>query len=124
MADVKQIQALLEDAEKLGDVKKAVGKLSKLIDKVAEAQAELDKLIGGTATKPKVKKPKADHPKAGSAPAKLCKVMGATPKTAKVIAKAVGSSEATVKVHLGKYKCFSNVRGKGYIYKKPATKKK
>ncbi len=123
MADVKQIQAILEDAQKFGEVKKAIVKLSKLLDKVAEAQAELDKLIGGTAA-PKVKKPKADHPKPGTAPARLCKAMGATPKTAAAIAKAVGSSEATVKVHLGKYKCFSNVRGKGYIYKKPTTKKK
>ena len=124
MADMEKIKQLLADGEKLGAVKKAVVKLSALLDRLGEAQKELTTLLGGGTAKPKAKAAKPDHPKPGSAPAKLCKVMGATPKTAAVIAKAVGIKEATAKIYFGKFTCFSNVRKKGYIYTKPATKKK
>ena len=114
MADMEKIKQLMEDGEKVGAVRKQVEKLQTAMD-------ELVAVLGGSA--PKVKKEKLDHPKPGSAPAKLCKVMGKTPQTAEQVGKKVKPpiKPATCKIYFSKFACFQNVRGKGYIYKRPTT---
>ncbi len=112
MADMEKIKQLMEDGEKVGAVRRQVAKLQTAMDGLVA-------VLGGSA--PKGKKEELDHPKAGSAPDKLCKVMGATPQTAEQVAKKVGIKPATCKIYFAKFDCFQNIRGKGYICKKPTT---
>jgi len=93
------------------------------MEKVQRLDSEISRLISEIQAKRAVVKP--EHPKVGSGPYKLCKVMSSRPKTKDEIAKRTGLSRGTVTLYLQQFGCFQSAgRGKGYIYKKPKTAKK
>lgn len=122
--DLGPLQKAVEDANKVAKIREKVGQLHKAIDQIIRLREDLTALLEGR-EKPtrqakgkshpkKSKARKADHPKAGSGPEQLCRVMGHTPMPVSEIAKKTGLSEGTIRVYLGQYSCFKNVRGKGY----------
>jgi len=124
--DLKSLQRALEEANKVAKIRSKIDQLHDAIDQIVRLRQDLTSLVGGgrgpAKRKAKVKKAarragkkaKLPAPKPGSAPEKLCRVMGKTPVPVSEIAKKTGLSENTVRVYLGQYKCFKNVRGKGY----------
>lgn len=112
MAETKQITKL----------KQLSVRRHNLMEKVHRLDREINSLIAEIQTRRAVQKP--DHPKVGSGPYKLCKVMSSRPKTKDEIAKRTGLSRGTVTLYLQQFSCFQSAgRGKGYIYKKPANMK-
>jgi hypothetical protein len=122
--DLGRLQKAVEDANKVAKIREKVGQLHKAIDQIIRLREDLTALLegrdkptrrgkgkpGGTTSNTR----KASHPKPGSGPEQLCRVMGRTPMPVSEIAKKTGLSEGTIRVYLGQFSCFENVRGKGY----------
>ena len=83
-------------------------KISVLLKKGPAAKATKKKATKKKTAKKRTAKAtgKEAHPKAGSSPALLCKVMSSRPKLIDEIAKHLNLAETTVKLYLNKYKCF------------------
>ena len=115
---------------KLTRLKKLTQQRKSLMKKVGLVDNRIDALLkkGITATKPTTKvtkkrttkaSGKEAHPKSGSSPELLCKVMSSRPKQIDEIAKKLDLAETTVKLYIHKYKCFQSAGyGKGYVYVK------
>ena len=120
--DIDKIKETLENADINEQKIKQLSKLqtqawNKLVA-VQDVLAEMEELLSGTIITKAKSSGLPDHPKPGSAAEKLCKIVNSkTPMNVAEIAKKIKASEATVKQHL-RYKCFTNVRGKGYLYTK------
>ncbi|HEV56266.1 MAG TPA: hypothetical protein ENN87_02055 [Phycisphaerales bacterium] len=122
--DLGRLQKAVEDANKVARIREKVGQLHKAIDQIIRLREDLTALLEGCdkPTRRAKGKPggktskarKAAHPKPGSGPEQLCRVMGSTPMPVSEIAKKTGLSEGTIRVYLGQFSCFKNVRGKGY----------
>ena len=119
--NLTRLQEALEQANKVTKIKSKVQELHSAIDQIVRLRGELTALLEGRSRMGRQGRPrrgrrarKAAFPKTGSGPEKLCKVMGKNPMPVDAIAKKTGLSEATVRVYLGQFACFSNVRGKGY----------
>lgn len=119
--DIDKIKETLENADINEQKIKQLSKLqTQAWNKLVAVQgvlAEMEELLSsGTVTIKAKTSELPDHPKPGSAAEKLCKIMNSkTPMNVSEISKKIKASEATVKQHL-RYKCFTNVRGKGYLY--------
>jgi hypothetical protein len=112
MAETRQITKL----------KQLSARRHKLMEKVHRLDKEINSLLSGIQARRTV--PKPEHPKVGSGPYKLCKVMSSRPKTKEEIAQRTGLSKGTVTLYLQQFGCFQSAgRGKGYIYKKPGSAK-
>ena len=108
--DIKQLKQLLL-------------KRNSLMGRVEALDTQINGLLDEIPSKKEVVK--QDHPKAGSGPDKLCKVMSSRPKSKAEIAQKTGLSEGTITLYLHQYKCFQSAgRGKGYIYINPAGETK
>jgi len=122
-------------------LKKLTKQRNSLMKKVGQLDDKIDALLKKGAAKKTAKKAtkkkrvkkrttkvsgKEAHPKPGSSPALLCKVMSSRPKQIIEIAKKLKLAENTVKLYVNKYKCFQSAGyGEGYIYvKKGAAGKK
>lgn len=122
---------LLSSDEKISTVKDLLLERTKYLNRIEDAKAkveEVDKIIARklAAHMPRETesgKGKRDHPNEGTKPFKLTLVMDSAPKSVEEIKKALARkgvtiSLATLRSYLGKFGCFTNVRGKGYIYTK------
>ena len=121
------LQELMQDALKIDQLRSRLKELSDAIQVVSTLQAELQKVLEGKqvgqakARKTKGKKVgKQPYPKPGSAPERLCKILGQEPKTVQQVAKESGLKESTVRSYLKQFGCFKNVWGKGYVHKPQA----
>lgn len=113
----------MDNMKPLSQLKKITEQRNKLMVKINRLDSQIDSILEGIQTKKVVEK--QDHPKPGSGPAKLCKVMSSKPKTKEEIAKISGLSVGTVSLYLHQYHCFKSAgRGKGYIYIKSKGEKK
>ena len=93
------------------------------MEKIQALDTQINALVQSIQTKKQGVK--EDHPKVGSGPYKLCKVMSSRPKSKKEIAEKTGLSEGTVSLYLHQFNCFKSAgRGKGYVYIRPRAEKK
>ncbi len=129
--DLTQVQELVERGQEAEGLKKKlmeqVGKVQKAQEQLSEQLQALSALLGegkktGGRGRPKAeaaKGGKESHPKPGSAPEELCKVMSSDkPMQVSEIAKKTKLSEGTVKQYIHKYDCFYLAgRGQGYLCK-------
>ena len=111
--DLGRLQKAVEDANKVAKIREKVGQLHKAIDQIIRLREDLTALLegrdkptrrgkgkpGGKTSKAR----KATHPKPGSGPEQLCRVMGSTPMPVSEIAKKTGLSEGTIRVYLGQF---------------------
>lgn len=108
----------MNEIQKVAQIKKLSARRNNLLQKVCRLDNQINSLLQGIQTRKEVHK--YDHPKPGSGPAKLCKVMSNRPKLKDEIAKQTGLTVGTVTLYLHQYACFKSAgRGKGYIYHKP-----
>jgi hypothetical protein len=123
--DIDALQEAVQEAEKIDKVRSRLKELSTTLERLNSLQGELAEILEGKPSRKTTKKTKKAkgkkagkqaHPKPGSAPEKLCKILGKTPKSVEQIAKECGLTEGTVKAYLNQFDCFQNVWGKGYVY--------
>jgi len=131
--DIDALQTAVQEAEKIDKVRSRLKELSTTLERLNALQDELAEILEDKPTRKTTKKikqaktkkakkaGKQPRPKPGSAPEKLCRILGKTPKSVKQIAKECGLTEGTVKVYLQQFDCFENVWGKGYVYKGSGT---
>jgi len=129
--DLTQVQELVQRGQEAEGLKKKlmeqVGKAQKAQEQLSEQLQALSALLGegkktGGRGRPKAEAAKGGkeaHPKPGSAPDELCKVMSSDkPMQVSEIAKKTKLSEGTVKQYIHKYDCFYLAgRGQGYLCK-------
>jgi hypothetical protein len=131
--DLTQVQELVERGQEAEGLKKKlqeqVGKVQKAQEQLADQLQALSALLGegkkaggrgrGRGRAGVAKTGKESHPKPGSSPEQLCKVMSSTkPMQVEEIAKKTELSVGTVKQYLHKFDSFFSAgRGKGYLYK-------
>jgi len=129
--DLTQVQELVERGQEAEGLKKKlqdqVGKVQKAQEQLSEQLQALSALLGKKTGGRGRGRPKAEaakggkeaHPKPGSAPDELCKVMSSDkPMQVSEIAKKTNLSEGTVKQYIHKYDCFYLAgRGQGYLCK-------
>jgi len=115
----------MKDEITITRLKKLTKQRNSLMKKVSPLDDKIDALLKkGPATKTTKKRTtkasgKESHPKPGSSPALLCKVLSSRPKQIDEIAEKLDLSENTVKLYVNKYKCPQSAGyGKGYIYVK------
>jgi hypothetical protein len=108
----------MAEAKQITKLKLLSARRHNLMEKVHRLDSEIHSIISEIQARPAVAKPA--HPKVGSGPYKLCKVMSSRPKTKDEIAKRTGLSRGTVTLYLQQFGCFQSAgRGKGYVYNKP-----
>ena len=127
--DMGALHELVQDALKIDQLRARLKELTDAVNQVSSIQAQLQQILeakpAGKA-KTKVKKTKGKkggkqpHPKPGSAPERLCRILGQEPKTVQQIAKEAGLKESTVRSYLKQFGCFKNIWGKGYVHKPKA----
>ena len=119
------LQELVQDAMKIDQLRSRFKELTDAVHRVSKLQEELQQILGSkpvVQAEVKVKKGKGKkagkqpHPKPGSAPGKLCSILGTEPKSVQQIAKEAGWTKETVKSYLHQFDCFQNVWGKGYVH--------
>ena len=135
MAKNPQVSALIDllsDEEKIAVVKDLLLERSKYLNRIEDAQAKIEEVDQIIARKLSVHMPrdtepsrgKRDRPNDGTKPHKLTLVMDSVPRNVEEIRKALARkgvtiSAVTLRSYLGKFGCFKNVRGRGYVYVKP-----
>lgn len=108
----------MAETNQIGKLKQLSARREKLMQKVRSLDNQITDLLAIMQARKSAQK--QEHPKIGSGPYKLCKVMSSRPKTKEEIAKRTGLSIATVSLYLQQFACFKSAgRGKGYIYAKP-----
>lgn len=108
----------MEQTSQIAKLKKLSARRDKMMRKVHNLDSQIGELLAAVRTRNPAAK--QAHPKVGSGPYKLCKVMSSRPKTKEEIAKRTGLSVSTVSLYLQQFACFQSAgRGKGYVYKKP-----
>jgi len=129
--DLTNLEHLVQEGQKAETLRK---QLQGQVEKVQKAQEQLTQQLQSLAAllgeqkkakgrgRPKgaaAKGAKESHPKPGSAPENLCKVMSSSkPMQVEEIAKKTNLSAGTVKQYIHKFDCFYSAgRGQGYLYK-------